>query len=138
MVRHVAWDAAYLRVPWPSCWCCWRLPDALADRALQVWKDTFRHSYVESAAFEKDLQSAHLGWVMMSMSLSWNHAVDGAPQTPDEQAVMPTRRAILAHRLAGAPFVETVPHLSALAVELAEVTGSAWGEEPLPFAPAFR
>jgi hypothetical protein len=22
--RHVAWDVAYLTVPWPSCWCCWR------------------------------------------------------------------------------------------------------------------
>ena len=25
--RHVAWDLAYLRVPWPTCWCSWRLPD---------------------------------------------------------------------------------------------------------------
>ena len=21
-VRHRAWDAAYLRTPWPTCWCC--------------------------------------------------------------------------------------------------------------------
>ena len=25
-VRHPAWDAAYLAVPWPTCWCSWRIP----------------------------------------------------------------------------------------------------------------
>ena len=29
--RHVAWDVAYLRVPWPTCWCSWRMPDAVAE-----------------------------------------------------------------------------------------------------------
>jgi Phosphotransferase enzyme family len=24
--RPVAWDVAYLTVPWPSCWCCFTLP----------------------------------------------------------------------------------------------------------------
>lgn len=32
--RHVAWEAAYLTVPWPSCWCSWRLPDSLAARTF--------------------------------------------------------------------------------------------------------
>ena len=30
--RHVAWDVAYLFVPWPSCWCAWSIPDELAAR----------------------------------------------------------------------------------------------------------
>ena len=38
-VRHVAWDVAYLRVPWPSCWCSWRLPEDLAARAHGVWTE---------------------------------------------------------------------------------------------------
>jgi len=29
--RHLAWDLAYLRVPWPSCWCAWDLPPASAE-----------------------------------------------------------------------------------------------------------
>ena len=24
-IRHLAWDVANLRVPWPSCWCVWTL-----------------------------------------------------------------------------------------------------------------
>ena len=33
-IRHLAWDAAYLRVPWPSCWCAWRLPEDVARRPV--------------------------------------------------------------------------------------------------------
>ena len=32
--RHVAWDVAYLTVPWPSCWCCWRIPRHLTSAAV--------------------------------------------------------------------------------------------------------
>lgn len=32
--RHIAWDAAYLSVPWPSCWCAWRLPPQVGIAAL--------------------------------------------------------------------------------------------------------
>lgn len=35
--RHLAWEASYLTVPWPSCWCSWRLPDAVAGQALAAW-----------------------------------------------------------------------------------------------------
>ena len=33
--RHVAWDLAYLRVPWPTCWCSWRLPDCRRRRSAR-------------------------------------------------------------------------------------------------------
>jgi len=36
--RHIAWEAAYLLVPWPSCWCSWRLPAEVTARALQAWQ----------------------------------------------------------------------------------------------------
>ena len=36
--RHVAWEAAYLTVPFPSCWCSWRLPEEVALRALAAWR----------------------------------------------------------------------------------------------------
>lgn len=38
VVRSVAWDAAYLLVPWPSCWCSWRLPADVATAALARWR----------------------------------------------------------------------------------------------------
>ena len=41
-VAHPAWDVAYLRVPWPSCWCAWRMPDAVAEQAQQAWQDRLR------------------------------------------------------------------------------------------------
>ena len=50
-VRHPAWDVAYLRVPWPTCWCSWRLPTAVADRAVARYVERVAPSvpYVGSA-----------------------------------------------------------------------------------------
>ncbi|MHB1931222.1 MAG: phosphotransferase [Acidimicrobiales bacterium] len=36
--RPVAWDVAYLRVPWPSCWCSWQIPDPVADHAVERYQ----------------------------------------------------------------------------------------------------
>ncbi len=38
--RHVAWDAAYLTEPWPTCWCSWRLPSEVTDEAVARWRAT--------------------------------------------------------------------------------------------------
>lgn len=137
-VRHVAWDAAYLRVPWPSCWCCWRLPQECADRGLQAWKDAFADPYVLSASFAQDLDIAHLGWVLTSAGLFLRNALDGVPQTPEEAAVMPAQRVMLQHRLLTAPVVDRLPALALFVTELAEATQRAWAAEPLALAPSFR
>src|SRR2546429_3760393 len=36
--RHIAWDVAYLAVPWPSCWCAWQLPADVAARAVEAYR----------------------------------------------------------------------------------------------------
>src|SRR5439155_252120 len=36
--RHVAWDVAYLTVPWPSCWCSWRIPRSVAEQATHAYR----------------------------------------------------------------------------------------------------
>jgi hypothetical protein len=40
--RHVAWDVSYLTVPWPTCWCCWRLPDDVATEAIEGYRAAVR------------------------------------------------------------------------------------------------
>jgi aminoglycoside/choline kinase family phosphotransferase len=56
-VRHVAWDAAYLILPWPSCWCSWAVPTDLAEAALARWRAAVAPSIaaVGSKAFDRDL-----------------------------------------------------------------------------------
>lgn len=137
-VRHVAWDAAYLRVPWPSCWCCWQLPADCANRALEAWKGAFADPYVRTPGFAQDLRVAHLGWVLTSTGIFLRSALDDVPQAEEEAAVMPTRRVILQHRLLTAPVVAGLPALALLVAELAEAARRAWDAPPLALAPAFR
>jgi hypothetical protein len=37
-IRDVTLDVAYLRVPFPSCWCVFRLPPGMAEAMLAAWR----------------------------------------------------------------------------------------------------
>jgi hypothetical protein len=37
-VRNAIFDAAYLRVPFPSCWCPFALPNGMTDAMLAGWR----------------------------------------------------------------------------------------------------
>ena len=64
-VRHRVWDVAYLSVPWPTCWCAWRLPDAVATGAIARYRERVAPSvpYVGSDAFDADLAPGDAGLV---------------------------------------------------------------------------
>jgi hypothetical protein len=143
-VRHVAWDAAYLTVPWPSCWCSWRLPAALARRALGRWRSQVATAapYVATADFDDDLGVAEAGWAVISMGWFLERAARDAtervPQAIDGRD--PDRRAVLLRRLslvAGTTDGRLAP-LRDLAQEVHAATVVSWGESPLALAPAFR
>jgi len=142
--RHLAWEAAYLTVPWPSCWCSWRLPDAVAGQALSCWTRAVasRHPAVTTAAFQDDLVRATLGWVFISVGWFLGRALDGDPPPPDpaRRHMIPTRQALLQHRLRVAAQQRTtlLPALRDLAAQTLEVTLQEWGPQPLSLAPAFR
>ena len=139
-VRHVAWDAAYLLVPWPSCWCCWRLPTGVGEQALQTWRTELGPPEVTSAAFDQDLGIAALGWTLVSTAWFLPRAVDGDEHTHEEAAVMPTRRTMVQHRLreaAAAPRAG-LPALATLTQQLSDATELAWGRLSLDLAPAYR
>ena len=59
-MRHPAWDAAYLAVPWPTCWCSWRIPEASAERALDAYREKAASGipHVATDAFEADVAAA--------------------------------------------------------------------------------
>ena len=60
--RHVAWDLAYLIVPWPSCWCSWRIPADLAGQAIEAYRTAFAMREADSAGFRRDVEAAAVGW----------------------------------------------------------------------------
>jgi len=142
--RHLAWEAAYLTVPWPTCWCSWRLPDSVAAQALTSWQQAVEPAFpvVTTPASQDDLVRATLGWVFVSVGWSLAAALDGDPPHPDpaRRPMMPSRRALLQHRLRLAAEQDTgvLPALRKLAAQTLAATLQAWGPHPLPVARAFR
>lgn len=137
--RHVAWDVAYLSVPWPSCWCSWRMPGDVAGRALERYRTTIEAElpYVRTPEFRRDVAAAATGWALISTSWFLPKALGDDPPPDDPAKFTPTRRAMILHRLYGARRCEETPALAELAAELREFLVDRWGEVPLGYAPAF-
>jgi hypothetical protein len=86
-VRHVAWDAAYLVVPWPSCWCAWEMPSEVSRPALGRWRKLVAPSipHVASAGFDEDLAAASIGWALRSIAWFLRMAVNPPPRRGSER-----------------------------------------------------
>jgi hypothetical protein len=142
--RHVAWEAAYLVVPWPTCWCSWRLPADVAARAVEAWRDAVATALpvVRAPDFDADLARATIAWVFLSAGWLLEAALgdDPPPRAPERAGLMPTRRAMIQHRLSLAAGLDTpvLPGLRALAERLHDASVTAWGWAELRLAPAFR
>jgi len=131
-LRHRAWDVAYLRTPWPSCWCAWALPADVAEAAVA----RYVVAAGAGAAFEDDLRLATLGW--QTMTPGW--FVAGALRDDDSGRgpQRPSRRSFVLHRLAAARGSTLRPALAAMAGDLHDALRERWGEVALDLAPAFR
>ncbi|MGH8975804.1 MAG: hypothetical protein ACRD0C_21675, partial [Acidimicrobiia bacterium] len=141
-VRAVAWDVAYLQVPWPSCWCAWRLPADVAGATVARWRAAALPALPSAAhaGFDTDLAAATTAWAFVSASWFLERALadDPAPADPRLLGLVPTRRAMIQHRLAVAAESPALPPLGALAEEVLTATRRRWGVVPLDLAPAFR
>ena len=128
--RPVAWDAAYLRVPWRTCWCSWALPDQVVQRALDRWLAAIGPLPPD---FDAELDRATLAWTFISTGFFLPRILDGTDFVQNRAG--PVRRAFLHHRLRTAP--GTGPLLD-LAAETAIALSREHGVDPLPLMPAFR
>jgi hypothetical protein len=134
-VRHPAWDAAYLSVPWPTCWCSWRIPDAPAERALDAYREAAADGipYVASDAFADDVAAARACWALVSVSWSLMTAI-GADSVPTPRG--PATRPRMQHRLGLVAHSGTAA--ASFAAEVLEHTRQQWGDLALALAPAYR
>lgn len=136
--RHIAWDVAYLRVPWPTCWCSWRVPNDVADRALDRYREAAAPVIPQVADdhFDHDVRAAAVGWALISTTWFLDNALGSDPSLNDKPT--PSRRARISHRLAAAARSAELPALAEFAGMLAAVLRERWGDVPLAYAPAFR
>jgi hypothetical protein len=140
--RHVAWDVSYLTVPWPSCWCCWRLPAEVASEALDRYRRTVRPvlPWADSDGFRRAVDRAAVAWAVITTSWFLARALDGDPPMTEGDAA-PSRRAFLLHRLELAiprADADGLPVTAATLAEWHESLSSRWGPVALLPAPAFR
>lgn len=137
-IRHRAWEAAYLRVPWPSCWCAWQVPDGLSTIALDAYVGAAFGVHGPPATFERDVDLATLLWCIDTCTWYLRAALEPwNPHNTDDDRI-PGRRTLVLSRLDLAtrlPGPEPlVSWIEALRTELL----ARWGEHPLRLAPAFR
>ena len=142
--RHIAWEAAYLTVPWPSCWCSWRLPPSVTGAAIEAWRSTVEPQLpvVAEPVFDDDLARATIAWAFVSSGWLLDAALDGdpPPADPARRELMPTRQQMVGHRWRTAAELETavLPALRELAAETHAASVAMWGRQSLALAPAFR
>ena len=144
-VVHPAWDVAYLRVPWPSCWCAWAMPDTVAERAQQAWRERLQAGLAPSgiepdwSAMDAAIRLASLVWSLVTVgwflpgALADRRAGGGGLDAP-------LLRAVVQHRL-GLVADSDVADLVAsrdLARQLTTALPFERRSHQLPIAPAFR
>ena len=133
---HPAWDVAYLVVPWPTCWCAWRLPDEVVEQAIRRYQETSALPWAGSADFRSDVRAAAEMWAILTVNLFLPRALADDPPPPNPAKPMPLRRSVILNRLAAVE-AHGAAGLSALAGTLRAALVARWGETPLPYAPAF-
>jgi hypothetical protein len=136
--RHLAWDVAYLTVPWPSCWCSWRIPAGVTERAVDAYRTVVASPYVDSPRFRSDVAAATVGWAFISMSWFLPRALRDDPPMTDATKPAPTRRALILHRLGHVRTSADHPALAELADRLHHTLIQRWEAVPLAYAPAFN
>ena len=137
--RPIAWDAAYLRVPWPTCWCAWSLEAAAAEAALARWRTAVSPAWPDVAGpdFEHDLDLAAEAWAWLAGSWCLGPLVDGEPAPANPVKPMPRMPDRTLRFLRTAATGRAIPELADVAWELADAVTTRYAAGPVPLAPAF-
>jgi hypothetical protein len=143
-------DAAYLRMPFSTCWCVFRLPDGMAARAERVYRELVSEVHPELAGDDVWLPGVRLAvaaWSSHAMTYLLDRSLIADMSMIDDGREAPTKRQLLRYRWQqliaelesadGAAGEPELPALGALARQLLART-EHWQVAELPLYPAFR
>ena len=141
--RHVAWDLAYFRVPWPSCWCAWAIPEEVGSTSLDRYFTAMNGTIVgaDRAVFDGLVDQATLAWALISASWFLPSALLRNDTMGAPGFIAPPRRATVLHRFALAADTAERQGFSILASAARswqQALERIWGPQDLPTAPALR
>jgi hypothetical protein len=151
---HAAFlDAAYLRMPFSTCWCVFRLPPALRRRAEAVYRKLVSQIHPDLAddrIWRPGVRRGVAAWTLHAMTYLLDRALIADMSMIDDGRAAPTKRQLLRYRwqlliaeLESPPRPRRgtagseLPALRLLARQLLSST-EHWRVPDLPPYPAFR
>ncbi|RKT53942.1 hypothetical protein C8E97_2530 [Saccharothrix australiensis] len=144
-VRDVVFDAACLRVPFPSCWCPYGLPAGMSEAMVAAWRAEVGSVWPDlddDAVFLPRLLEAQFLWVWLS---TWRGlpGLDLALPSGHRPLDSPPRGTVLASRwvrLRSDAVALGEKHVAAHAEAMISALITRYGPETLelPLYPAFR
>ncbi len=142
-IYSVFLDAAYIRMPFSTCWCVFRLPAEIAAATEAVYRSQVASAHPEladDATWDAGVRCAVAAWSLSSTywllprSVERDEPMNPADQSPRRRQLMRYRWQVLATELESA---QTLPALAELARSLLAATED-WQAADLPLYPAFR
>ncbi|WP_253846511.1 hypothetical protein [Actinosynnema pretiosum] len=145
-VRDIVFDAACLRVPFPSCWCAYGLPPGMSEAMLAAWRAEVSSVWPDlddDDVFLPRLLEAQLLWLWLG---TWRGlpSLGGRGQGGHGKRLdVPPRTQILTSRwvrLRTEALGLGVKHVAAFAEEIVDALVARHGDSALelPLYPAFR
>jgi hypothetical protein len=137
-------DAAYLRMPFSTCWCVFRLPAGLRDAAEERYRAQVARVWPQLAddrTWRPGVRHAVAAWSLSSMWWLLGRALAGDASLEPDAVTAPRARQLMRHRwqvLAGElEAAGELPAIAAMARALLAAT-AGWQAEELPLYPALR
>lgn len=100
-IRDVTLDVAYIRVPFPSCWCVFGLPTGMADAMLAAWRAEVADVWPalsDDAVLLPRLTEAQLLWTWLSTWWLMPRAGELDRPIANDETVSPRRGRALVDR----------------------------------------
>lgn len=139
--QHALLDAAYLWMPFPTCWCAARLPSELPERLEDAYRAELIHG-CPVAANDETFQSAmaHACAVWFVLTVAWS--LVRVLKRDDQWGISTVRQRFPLRARNFARVAERsndLPALATLARQFADGVRSRWGEEAdMPLYRPFR
>jgi len=137
-------DAAYLHMPFSTCWCVFRLPAELAREAEARYRAIIVGAFPEFASDEiwrRGVRLATAAWTLHALTYLLDRSLIADESMNPDVAQAPTRRQLLTYRwrrLADElDAAGELPAIAALARQMLART-KFWRAPELPLYPAFR
>lgn len=132
-------DAAYITMPFSTCWCVFRLPPAIVSEVDSAYRSHVTRLYPELAddgVWRDGVGRAVAAWTVGATAALGARAAEADQPLHPNRTPVPTMRALLRHRWQTLADLPGPPAFADLAERLLAAT-VGWGVEPLPLYPAF-